>query len=96
MLRHVALFRWQPATDPAEVAGIAAALRRLPAAIPELRDYRVGTDARLAPGNWDFAVVADVDDEAAWRTYVDHPAHQAVAARLRGVLEARAAVQLVI
>lgn len=93
MLRHAVVFRWRPGTTPEEVAAITAGLRALPAAIAELRDYRVGPDAGLGGENWDFAVVADFDDEAGWRTYADHPAHLAVAVRIRAMIEARAAVQ---
>lgn len=69
------------------------ALRRLPTAIPELRDYRVGADADLTEGNWDFAVVADFDDADGWRTYTDHPAHREVAVRIRSMVVERAALQ---
>jgi len=93
VLRHAVLFRWRPGTDPGDVAQAADALRRLPAVIPELKHYRVGPDAGRVAGNWDFAVVADFDDEAGWRTYTDHPAHLAVAARIRSLMEDRAAVQ---
>jgi len=93
MLRHPAMFRWRPGVTARDVAEVAEALRQLPAAIAELRDYRVGSDAGLAPGAWDFAVVADFDDAAGWRAYTDHPAHQAVARRIRTMLGERAAVQ---
>lgn len=93
MLRHTALFRWRPGTTSEQVAQVSEALRRLPATICELRDYRVGRDANLADGNWDFAVSADFDDVAGWRAYVDHPAHQEVLARVRTMAEERAAVQ---
>ena len=88
------MFRWAPGTTPAEVAALTTALRSLPAAIPALRDYRVGSDAGLAEGNWDFVVVADVDDADGWRAYVDHPAHQRVLVDLlRPMLGDRAAIQ---
>lgn len=73
---------------------IEAALAGLPSVIPELRDYRFGADAGVADGNWDFAVVADVDDANAWRAYFDHPAHQKVLVELlRPLLAERAAIQ---
>lgn len=94
MLRHVALFRWIDGTTGDDVEAIRQALNALPAVIPALRDYRTGQDAGLAGGNWDFAVVADVDDVAGWQAYVDHPAHQKVAAELiRPRIGERAAVQ---
>ncbi|HEX2700720.1 MAG TPA: Dabb family protein [Acidimicrobiales bacterium] len=94
MLRHVAMFRWAPGTSTGQVAALESALQTLPAAIPALRDYRVGSDAGLREGNWDFVVVADLDDADGWRAYVDHPAHQRVLAELlRPLLGERASVQ---
>jgi hypothetical protein len=89
--RHVVLLTLDGNCD---VDGIVDALRELPAQIPELRSYVVGRDAGLAEGNATVAVVADVDDEAGWRTYTDHPAHrQVIAERIRPHLVARVAVQ---
>ena len=62
-----------------QVEAVATALRRLPALIPELRDYRVGPDLGVDPGNGSFVVIADFDDVAGYVTYRDHPEHQAVA-----------------
>lgn len=94
-LRHIALYRWNDAADDAALQRVVDGLASLPARIPELLDYRFGADLALAEGNWDFAVVADVADEAAYAAYRDHPAHQAVAVeRIVPLLAARAAVQL--
>lgn len=76
-VRHVALFRWVEGATAEQVAAVEQALRALPAAIPELRSYHVGSDLGLLEGTWDFAVVAELDSVDAWRTYREHPAHQA-------------------
>jgi hypothetical protein len=93
-IRHVVVFRFAAGTADEHRDGIAAALRRLPAAIPEIAGYTVGGDAGLVDGNWDFAVVGDfasVDDYFAYR---DHPEHRAVIDDLiRPVVDERAAVQ---
>jgi hypothetical protein len=90
-LRHIVLLTL---ADDCDVDGVVDALRGLPAQIPELRSYVVGRDAGLAEGNATVAVVADLDDAAAWATYRDHPAHQQVIAeRIRPWLVARTAVQ---
>jgi hypothetical protein len=89
--RHVVLLTLDDACD---VDGLVDALRALPAEIPALRSYVVGRDAGLAEGNATVAVVADVDDEAGWRAYTDHPAHQQVIAEcIRPHLLGRVAVQ---
>jgi hypothetical protein len=93
--RHVVLFRWKPGTGEAELAALEAALRALPAAVPEIRAYRFGRDAGRVAGNFDFAIVADFADRDAWRRYVDHPAHvKLVAEHVRPLAAERAAVQL--
>jgi hypothetical protein len=94
VLRHVAVFRWKDGTSTEQVDAIVAALRALPAQIPELRGYEVGPDAGLVAANHDFAVVADLDDAEAWAVYRDHPAHRRVIDELISpAVEARAAVQ---
>ncbi len=90
----MSLFRWTAGTTDAQVQALHQALRRLPEAIPELRDYRVGPDAGLTDGNWEFAVVTEFDDVEAWRVYLAHPAHQRVIAEhVRSMVAERAAVQ---
>jgi hypothetical protein len=91
---HTALFRWKEGTTPQEVAAVRSALEAMVPDIPEIRHYRVGADAGLVEGNWDFVVVADFDDEAGWRAYTAHPVHQSIIAELiRPLVAERAAVQ---
>jgi len=96
MLRHVVMFRWTEATTAEDVAAVEAALRLLPAVIPEIRSYTMGSDVGVNPGNFDFAVVADFDDEAGFVAYRDHPRHRAVITeRISALLAERSAVQFV-
>ena len=88
------MFRWAAGTQGEQVAALQRALDELPASIPVLRGYRTGSDIGLAVGNWEFVVVADVDDADAWRAYIHHPAHQRVLVELlRPLLGERAAIQ---
>lgn len=75
-VRHVVVFTWSDETPADHAAAVGAALAELPAAIPEIRSYSFGPDLGLVPGNASYAVVAEFDDEAAFWTYRDHPAHQ--------------------
>lgn len=94
VFRHVVMFRWTPETTDAAKAAVSLGLAALPEQIDTLRDYRFGPDAGLAEGNWDFAIVADFDDEAGYFTYRDHEAHPALIVDvLRPIIAARAAVQ---
>jgi Stress responsive A/B Barrel Domain len=95
MFRHVVMLRWAETATADDHHAVRDALEALPPAIPEIRSYRVGVDAGLAPeGNSDLVVVADFDDVAGYLVYRDHPAHQDVIVRLiRPILASRAAVQ---
>ncbi len=88
------LFRWIDGADDESKAAVAAGLRALPEVIDTIRDYRFGADAGVNDGNYDYAVVADFDDEAGYVVYRDHPAHrQLIAERIAPLLEERVAVQ---
>jgi hypothetical protein len=60
------------------VDDLVADLRALPAQIPEIAGYVVGVDLALAEGNADVAVIGRYASPEDLRTYIDHPAHQAV------------------
>ena len=94
MLRHVAVFTWRAGTTAEQVLAFSEGLAELPPQIPEIRAYRFGPDVGIADGNGDFALVADLDDEDAWRSYQRHPAHQRFTAeRATPIVERRHAVQ---
>ncbi len=94
MFRHVVCLQWVPGTPADRHDAVVAALRTLPARIPEIRSYTVGSDAHVNSGNHDVVVVADFDDVAGYIVYRDHPDHQAVIAEhIKPILAARAAVQ---
>lgn len=76
MLRHVVVFRWNDSVTDADLAAMAAALDALPAAIPEIADYRHGRDLGLNPANSQYAIVADFASADDFATYRDHPEHQ--------------------
>jgi hypothetical protein len=95
VLRHVVCLTWTDTATPDQIEAVIAGLRALPAQIPEIRGYTVGSDLALTAGNADLGIVADFDTVDDWRTYQEHPAHQAVIVeRIRPILAGRAAVQL--
>ncbi len=94
MVRHIALFRFQPDTTPEQVQFLAEGLAELPGAIPTVRRYHFGPDLGVNEGNFSYAVVADFDDADGYLVYRDHPAHQAVIRdRIAPLRIERAAVQ---
>lgn len=93
-LRHVVMFQWATTTSEQDRTAAVRALRGLGDAVAHLCSLRVGTDARLAEGNFDVVVVADFPQAADYPTYVDHPEHQRVVREhVRPFLATRAAVQ---
>lgn len=94
MIRHVSLLTWVDDVTPEQIDAVTAALRTLPALIPELRDYRVGPDLGVDGGNASFVVIGDFDDAEAYATYRDHPEHRAVATEhILPILAGRRAAQ---
>src|SRR4051812_45734971 len=92
--RHISLLRWKDGTDSATRDAVFAALRTLPGQIAEIRSYVLGTDAGISEGNFDLAIVADFDDQAAYSVYRDHPVHrQLIADMIVPIVANRAAVQ---
>lgn len=75
MLRHVAVFRWKEGTTPDQIAEATRRLAALPGRIAQVQRFAIGPDVGGADGHWDFAVVADFDDLAAYRVYATHPDH---------------------
>ncbi|MGH3398861.1 MAG: Dabb family protein [Streptosporangiaceae bacterium] len=98
MIRHVVMFTWTPEATLEQKERVLTELRTLPPLMAGLRAYHAGPDAGLAPGkapgNFDFAVVADFDDAGSYLAYRDHPAHRAVIdERIRPIMAGRSAVQ---
>jgi hypothetical protein len=92
--RHVVLFRWRDDATEQQKRTLQERLGELPGLIPELESYVIGSDAGLRPGNFDFAVVADVADQDAYVVYRDHPAHRNVIDEcINPIVAERAAVQ---
>jgi hypothetical protein len=94
MITHIVTMTFKADAPAGRADEIVAALSKLPAAIPEIKDYRIGTDLALAEGNDDLALVATFDDRAGYQAYATAPAHLAVITELiRPVLEKRSVVQ---
>jgi hypothetical protein len=78
VFRHVALFRFHEASSIGQRAEFLAALARLPAQIPSIRNASCGLDLGYQAGNQDAALILDFADEADFAAYKAHPAHAAL------------------
>jgi hypothetical protein len=95
MIRHIAVFRWKPEATDEQKALVATELAKLPAIVAAIRSFVIGPDAGITPGNAEFAVTADFDDEAAFLAYRDDPTHRAIIAEhITPIMESRTGVQL--
>jgi hypothetical protein len=94
MFRHVVLFAWTPDATDEQKQRVAAELGTLPGLLPQIRGYTFGADAGINPGSYDFAVVADFDDQDSYRAYRDDPRHRAmIDQHIMPIVASRAAVQ---
>ena len=95
MLRHIVLLSLTDAAGEEELAAIEAGLGGLPSVIPELLAYSVSRDIGISDGNATVAIVGDFADEAAYRTYAEHPVHlQVITEKIKPFVQGRSAVQI--
>ena len=94
MIRHVALFAWIPEATDKQKQQVAEEVRTLPPLMSGLRAFRVGPDAGIVEGNFDFAIVADFDDAQSYLAYRRHPAHRAIVEQVTNpITRQRASIQ---
>lgn len=94
MLRHIAMFRLKDDAPEGTLESLSLELARLAESISEISTYTYGQDLGLRDGNFDFAVVADFENAAAFSGYVNHPDHQAfIQDHLTPVVTERVALQ---
>lgn len=97
MLKHIVLMRLDAAEDQerqARSAQLSAALAALPAHIPEIKGLTINGNVVSRPGNWDLALVVDLDDAADLEVYREHPEHQKVTALINRIVAERSAVDI--
>ena len=94
MIRHVVMFTFQETAPEGTVAHLEEGLFLLAQTISEISAYTYGGDVGLREGNYDFAIVADFETAEDFRTYADHPDHQAfIKERIVPVVKDRVSVQ---
>ena len=94
MVRHIAMFRLKDDAPEGTFESLSEGLSEMTKRIPGISKYRYGRDLGLREGNFDFAVVADFEDEDAFTAYANHPDHQAfIRDQLTPVMTERVALQ---
>lgn len=94
MIRHVVMFRFRDDADADLRQAVHEAIATMPEATGVTEAYAIGPDLGLAEGNFDFAVVGDFADQAAYMAYRDHPEHQRIVFEvIRPAITDRAAIQ---
>ena len=77
-LTHAVLLKLKDDATAEQKTAIIEALSTLPAAIPQIRAYRVGPDAGTDPAKFDLAIVGDFEGVEEYQAYAKHEAHVGV------------------
>ncbi|MDM7920708.1 MAG: Dabb family protein [Pyrinomonadaceae bacterium] len=80
MLTHIVCWKYKPEVTDDQRNDHIAMLRALPAVIPDIISFNVGSDILQLDRSFDTGLVAVYPDRAALDAYTDHPEHQKVAA----------------
>ena len=82
MVRNVVLGRLRADASPELLEEAFAALLRVQ--VEGLLEMRVGRDAALRAGNWDYAITVDLVDAEAYRRYDEDEEHNRIRRELFG------------
>jgi hypothetical protein len=77
MIRHIVMFTWKDGTPDTIKDDVVAGFEHMKRSIEHVIDMKCGSDQGFAEGNFDFAMIADFADKAAWSGYRMHPEHLA-------------------
>ena len=89
MIRHVVLARFREGVADAQIDAFIDAMRAVH--VDGMQSISCGRAVGLRPGGWDYALVADFDDEDAYRRYDEAPDHVRVREELAPPLVMEAA-----
>lgn len=94
MITHIVMFRPRADLTPAQRKSLAGALTTALRSIPSIRRATVGrrvTHGRpyeqLMRANYEYAALLEFEDLAGLRAYLDHPAHETLAAQFFATFE---------
>lgn len=87
MLVHIVCWKYKPETTLEQRDDHVAKLRALPAIIPNIESFEVGSDILHMERSFDTGLVAKYPNCDALDFYTEHPEHQKVAALGKEIAE---------
>jgi hypothetical protein len=93
VIRHVVLFQFTDDTTVEQIDDYERSLVDYVATLDRVESYRIGRDARLNPGTFDFSIVAEFTDEAAFREYFDGDRHRQIQRDTASMIAAKSSSQ---
>ncbi len=74
MIQHLCLINFKEELDADTQQKVIDAYNKLPGLIPGIVSFKCGMDKQLLEGNSHFGIVAEFENEEAFRAYSVHPA----------------------
>jgi hypothetical protein len=93
VIRHIVLFQFNDGTTAQQIDDYESSLRDYVATLAGVRSYAIGRDAGVNPGTFDFSIIAEFDDEAAFREYFDGERHKQIQRDTASMIGAKASSQ---
>jgi quinol monooxygenase YgiN len=93
VIRHVVLFQFTDGTTAEQIDDYERSLVDYVATLDGVQSYRIGRDAGLNPGTYDFSIVGEFADEAAFREYFDGARHKEIQRGTAAMIAAKASSQ---
>ncbi len=93
MIRHVVLFQFADDTTVEWIDDYERSLVEYVATLDGVESYLIGRDARINPGTYDFSIIAEFSDDAAFREYFDGARHKEIQRNTASMIVAKASSQ---
>ena len=93
VIRHVVLFQFNEGTTVEQIDDYERSLVEYVATLDGVTGYHPGRDARINPGTFDFSIVAEFADEAAFREYFDGERHRQIQRDTASMIAAKTSSQ---
>ena len=93
VIRHVVLFQFTEGTTEEQIDDYERSLVEYVDTLDGVESYRIGRDAGINPGTFDFSIVAEFTDEGAFREYFDGERHKQIQRDTAAMIAAKSSSQ---